>query len=90
MMNLDRELLYRFFNNETTLEEEKKIRLWIDECDEHRHEFFRERKLFDAILLHGEPSCEKSRPRFYIPWRRVAVAFSGIAAVVILTIIAVR
>lgn len=87
MMNLDRELLYRFFNNETTLEEEKKIRLWMEECDEHRHEFFRERKLFDAILLHGEPSCERSRFRFYIPWRKVAVAFSGIAAIVILTII---
>ena len=29
-MNLDRELLFRFFNKETTLEEEKKIRLWID------------------------------------------------------------
>ena len=53
-MNLDRELLFRFFNKETTLEEEKKIRLWIDECDEHRREFFRERQLFDAILLHGE------------------------------------
>lgn len=87
MMNLDRELLYRFFNNETTLEEEKKIRLWMDECDEHRCEFFRERKLFDAILLHGEPSCEKKRTRFHIPWRRVAVAFSGIAAIVILTIL---
>ena len=61
-MNLDRELLFRFFNKETTLEEEKKIRLWIDECDEHRREFFRERQLFDAILLHGDPSYEKSRP----------------------------
>ena len=58
-MNLDRELLFRFFNKETTLEEEKKIRLWIDECDEHRCEFFRERQLFDAILLHGDPSYEK-------------------------------
>ena len=86
-MNLDKELLYRFFNNATTLEEEKKIRLWIDECDDHRHEFFRERVLFDAMLLHGKPSCEKSHSRFYIPWRRVAVAFSGIAAVVLLTII---
>ena len=62
-MNLDRELLFRFFNKETTLEEEKKIRLWIDECDEHRCEFFRERQLFDAILLHGDPSYEKSRDR---------------------------
>lgn len=53
-MNLDRELLFRFFNKETTLEEEKKIRLWIDECDEHRREFFRERQLFDAILKQFE------------------------------------
>ena len=87
MMNLDRELLFRFFNKETTLEEEKKIRLWIDECDEHRREFFRERQLFDAILLHGDPSYEKSRPRFYIPWHKVVATLSGIAAIVILTII---
>ena len=86
-MNLDRELLFRFFNKETTLEEEKKIRLWIDECDEHRREFFRERQLFDAILLHGDPSYEKSRPRFYIPWHKVVATLSGIAAIVILTII---
>ena len=76
-MNLDRELLFRFFNKETTLEEEKKIRLWIDECDEHRREFFRERQLFDAILLHGDPSYEKSRPRFYIPWHKVVATLSG-------------
>ena len=86
-MNLDRELLFRFFNKETTLEEEKKIRLWIDECDEHRCEFFRERQLFDAILLHVDPSYEKSRPRFYIPWHKVVATLSGIAAIVILTII---
>ena len=30
-MNLHRELSFRFFNKETTLEEEKKIRLWIED-----------------------------------------------------------
>ncbi len=73
-MNLNRELLYRFFNKETTLEEEKKIRLWIEESDENRQEFFRERKLFDAILLHGDLAYKKVRTRFYIPWRRIAAA----------------
>lgn len=48
---------------------------------------FRERQLFDAILLHGDPSYEKSRPRFYIPWHKVVATLSGIAAIVILTII---
>lgn len=85
-MNLNRELLYRFFNKETTLEEEKKIRLWIEESDENRQEFFRERKLFDAILLHGDLAYKKVRPRFYIPWRRIAAALSGVAAIVLLTI----
>ena len=63
-MNLNRELLYRFFNKETTLEEEKKIRLWIEESDENRQEFFRERKLFDAILLHGDLAYKKVCTRF--------------------------
>lgn len=85
-MNLNRELLYRFFNKETTFEEEKKIRLWIEESDENRQEFFRERKLFDAILLHGDLAYKKVRPRFYIPWRRIAAALSGVAAIVLLTI----
>ena len=85
-MNLSRELLYRFFNKETTLEEEKKIRLWIEESDENRQEFFRERKLFDAILLHGDLAYKKVRIRFYIPWRRIAAALSGVAAIVLLTI----
>lgn len=85
-MNLNRELLYRFFNKETTLEEEKKIRLWIEESDENRQEFFRERKLFDAILLHGDLAYKKVRTRFYIPWRRIVAAFSGVAAIVLLTI----
>lgn len=85
-MNLNRELLYRFFNKETTLEEEKKIRLWIEESDENRQEFFRERKLFDAILLHGDLAYKKVRTRFYIPWRRIAAALSGVAAIVLLTI----
>lgn len=85
-MNLNRELLYRFFNKETTFEEEKKIRLWIEESDENRQEFFRERKLFDAILLHGDLAYKKVRPRFYIPWRKIAAALSGVAAIVLLTI----
>lgn len=85
-MNLDRELLFRFFNEATTLEEEQRIRLWIDESDEHRREFFRERKFFDALLLYGNLPGSKESPRFYIPWRKVMVTLSGIAAVVLLTV----
>ncbi len=86
-MNLDRELLFRFFNKETTLEEEKKIRLWIDECDEHRREFFRERQLLMLFCFTGIRLTKRAAPRFYIPWHKVVATLSGIAAIVILTII---
>lgn len=85
-MNLDRELLFRFFNGETTFEEERRIRLWIDESDEHRREYFRERKFFDAILLYGKLPDTKSRSRFHTSWRKVMITVSGIAAVVVLTV----
>ena len=61
-MNLDRELLFRFFNKETTLEEEKKIRLWIDECDEHRREFFRERQLLMLFCFTGIRLTKRAAP----------------------------
>lgn len=86
-MPLDKELLYRFFSQRATLDEEKKIRLWLEESDEHRREFFRERKLFDALILRGDAgSVLKNHVRRRFLWRRIAVAASGIAAVFILAV----
>ncbi|ERI84437.1 sigma factor regulatory protein, FecR/PupR family [Bacteroides pyogenes F0041] len=86
-MHLDKELLYRFFSQRTTPDEEKKIRLWLEESDEHRRELFRERKLFDALILRGDAeSVSRNRVRRHFPWRRIAVAASGIAAVFLLAV----
>ncbi|TYK41485.1 DUF4974 domain-containing protein [Bacteroides pyogenes] len=86
-MHLDKELLYRFFSQRTTPDEEMKIRLWLEESDEHRREFFRERKLFDALILRGDAgSVLKNHVRRRFLWRRIAVAASGIAAVFILAV----
>ncbi|MCF2708766.1 FecR family protein [Bacteroides pyogenes] len=86
-MHLDKELLYCFFSQRTTPDEEMKIRLWLEESDEHRREFFRERKLFDALILRGDAgSVLKNHVRRRFLWRRIAVAASGIAAVFILAV----
>jgi ferric-dicitrate binding protein FerR (iron transport regulator) len=53
---IDSELLYRFFDGSSTDDENIYIRKWIEASSQNREYFFRERKLFDAlILLHEEP-----------------------------------
>ena len=54
MMNLDKELLYRFFNNATTLEEEKKIRLVLDECF---IEFLEETQKYTMVKKVTDHAC---------------------------------
>ena len=85
-MNLDRELLYRFFNQDTTFEEEKKIRHWMELSDENLRVFFEERKFFDALLLHGDVASTKINKRLKISWRQIILFTSGVAAVVLLTV----
>lgn len=86
-MELNRELLYRFFYRTTTFEEEVKIRKWLEESDEHYRELLRERKLFDAILLQGNiNNVNRKKIVFRIPWRQLALKVIGVAAVVLLAV----
>ncbi len=52
---MDKDKLYRFFQGEATLQEEMEIREWMERSPENRKIFFRERKLFDTILLLHNP-----------------------------------
>lgn len=85
-MDIDRELLYRFFKQKATLEEEKKIRAWMEEDEAHYSEYLRERKLFDAILLQGESLRGRLAESNRCWWRKALLVASGVAAVVLLTI----
>ncbi|ADV44865.1 FecR family protein [Bacteroides helcogenes] len=83
-MGIDRDLLFRFFRQETTLNEEVKLRAWLDESGEHHREFLRERKLFDAFLLSGELPVR--RKGFHFSLKRLAVQVASVAAVLLLTV----
>lgn len=48
---MNRDLLYRFFEGKTTVEEEKKIRQWVDSSEANHSLFFKERITYDALLL---------------------------------------
>lgn len=51
---MDKRLLYRFFQGNTTIDEEKHIREWMELSSENEKTLFAERKLFDAMILFPE------------------------------------
>lgn len=84
---MNQELLYRFFQGNTTQQEEIRIRKWIEESPENRASFFRERKMFDAIHLLSDEEQWKAKKTFSFnrSWMKELVK---IAAVIALTLTA--
>lgn len=62
---MDKNLLYKFFEGTASLEEEKEVRLWMESSSENRRMFFKERKLFDAMLLLGDENPLKVKKRIF-------------------------
>lgn len=56
MKEIDKELLCRFFNGETSLVEEAMVKDWLEGSVENRNEYLRERRLFDLTILSDEKS----------------------------------
>lgn len=87
-MDIEKEFLYRFFNQELSLDEENQLQAWMEESAEHRRIFLEERKLYDALILRGEidpgnakKDAEEENSRRHFPWRTLTIA-SAVAAVV--------
>jgi len=59
---MDKNILYRFFSGKASLDDEKQVNDWMDSSEENRNEFFKERKLFDAIAIwNDDENIEKKR-----------------------------
>ncbi len=56
---MDKELLYRYFQGIASTEEEKCILDWVEETDENRNLFLKERMLFDIALFSSKPAMKK-------------------------------
>lgn len=74
---MEKELLYRFFNGETSVAEEKVILDWLEASPEHRTELLAERKLFDAMLLHVSPDSQTKR-RILPQWVRSVTRYAAV------------
>ena len=63
---MEKNILYKFFEGSSSLEEEMHIRQWMDASPENKEIFLKERRFFDASTLLAEitpgKTAEKSRP----------------------------
>ena len=83
---MDRELLYNFFKGNATLEEGMKIKAWVEASEENERTFYKERELFNTLLLHN-PLPEKKSSVFKLSiFKKIKSDGLKIAVVVILTL----
>ncbi len=76
-----KEVLFRFFEGSSTIEEEKMVREWVESSPDNLQELFRERKVFDAVALLDPPEPATSRKEmrdtslsFFPVWLKIAAA----------------
>lgn len=79
---MDFDILYRFFDGQATLKEEKQIKEWLDTSEENKKILLRARELFDASILYGnedthsfvnQPIQHKKR-KTWIEFAKIGVA----------------
>lgn len=83
---MNNDLLYRYFMGTVTPEEGMAVKQWMEASEDNRKAFFRERRMFDAMLLVGnEAPVVKRRPVL----RRLGRAVLKVASVAALLFFAV-
>ena len=83
---MNNDLLYRYFMGTVTPEEGMAVKQWVEASEDNRKAFFRERRMFDAMLLvDNEAPVVKRRPAL----RRLGRAVLKVASVAALLFFAV-
>ena len=84
---MDKDILYKFFEGTASLEEEKDVKRWVEVSADNQRAFFKERKLFDSMLLLGDESRIRSgKKRFTINLSSLRTELLKIAAVIAITL----
>jgi len=81
---MDKELLYRYFEGAASPDEGRRVKQWMEASDENRRAFFRERRLFDALLMAADEVPAYRHPSLF---RRAGKALFKVAAVAALTLV---
>jgi ferric-dicitrate binding protein FerR (iron transport regulator) len=79
---MKRELLHRFFEGKTSLDEERQLRHWLTESEENKKILLHERMTYDALLF--TPQKEKNRrKRLFAFTPRVISTVAAVALLII-------
>lgn len=80
MQRMEKDLLHKYFNGETTQEEEKRIMDWAESSPENYKLYLEERRLWNALLINYSRTNQKSRPsaknNSLTLWKIISVAAS--------------
>jgi len=86
---MNKEILYKFFQRETTSEEEECIKKWSDDSPENRQKIINERKLFDTLLLLADDERIASQNNYSIRRKRI-YNWAKVAAIIIFAILGTK
>ena len=57
---MDKDLLYNFYKGKVSIEEGQRVKAWVEASDENERAFYRERKIFDALMLNNPLPVKKT------------------------------
>jgi len=81
-MIMDNIILYKFFDNKSSIEDEIALFAWLDESPENHKIMLRERKIYDSILLSSDSSMKSKierRKLSLIPaWTKEVVRYAAV------------
>jgi len=81
---MDKDILYKFFDGTASLEEEMAVREWMEKSENNLKSFFKERMLFDAMILNiNKRTVEKTRHFQFISAKNIFVKIAAAIAIII-------
>ena len=80
---MDKDLLYNFYKGKVSIEEGQRVKAWIEASDENERAFYRERKIFDALMLNNPLPVKKTSFFNFTHYKKIE--WLKIAMTVILT-----
>lgn len=85
MKKMDKERFYKFFSNQTSIDEERELLDWLELDPAHYTELLAERKLYDRIMLLSDEKALAATPkRTLIPlWTRQMLRYAAVILLVV-------
>ena len=80
---MDKDLLYNFYKGNVSIEEGQRVKAWVEASDENERAFYRERKIFDALMLNNPLPVKKTSFFNFTHYKKIE--WLKIAMTVILT-----